>query len=86
MAKPGAMPGKSKTEAIRVSINQELVRAGVASYKKIKTATNPIDFGTKAIGGTKFIKSATFLINSEMRVPPRTTTAAFIRNAIAMAE
>ena len=81
MAKPHATPSKAKADAVRIGINQELADSGIAKGMRIKTDVNPVDFGTKPIGGSKFLKSASFLVNEASAVPPRTTAATFIERA-----
>ena len=83
MSRPGAVPGRSKGDLIRIELNQEIVRDGHARPLKISTDKNPIDYGTKPIGGKKYLKSIEFLINLAMAVAPRKTIALFIEVALA---
>ena len=84
MARPGAVPGHSKADAVRIAMNQEAVADGSIAARRIGTADNPVDFGTKPIRGAKFLKSALMLTNAASAVPPLTSVAEFIVRAKAL--
>ena len=84
MARPGAVPGQSKPDAVRIAMNQEAVADGEIAPRRIATADNPVDYGTKAIGGAKFTKSVLMLTNAASAVAPLTPVAEFIKRAKAL--
>ena len=71
MARPGAIPAKSKPDARSVGILQELAGAdGPVLPEKVDTDYNRVDFMTKHVSPEKQYKSVMMLTNTVHRVQP----------------
>ena len=71
MSQPGAMPAKSKPDARRVGILQQLAGPdGPVLTEKVDTDHNRVDYLTKHVAAAKQFKSVMLLTNTVHRVPP----------------
>ena len=73
MSMPGATPAKSKPDAKRVAILQELARQphGCIAPEKVHTDYNRVDMLTKHVDVDKQWRSLLQLVNAVNRVPPK---------------
>ena len=83
MAEPGAVCQKSKPDARRVGIMQELAAPnGPIAPEKVHTDYNRVDCMTKHVDIDKQWRSMCQLTNAMHRVPPKVTTAEKVAVAI----